>query len=148
MKDDSVYLSHILEKTTRILEVTASISFEEFSSNYLISDSVIRSLEVIGEASNKLSESFRMENPDIPIRQMVGLRNILIHAYSDVDLKRVWMIAKTNVPTLHGQVESILRKKIPRVPKNKTSVCHAGNSGNYLCSIYIVSGILCSIEMI
>ncbi|HJJ76460.1 MAG: DUF86 domain-containing protein [Methanocorpusculum sp.] len=110
MKDDSVYLSHIFEKTTRILEVTASISFEEFSSNYLISDSVIRSLEVIGEASNKLSESFRMENPDIPIRQMVGLRNILIHAYSDVDLKRVWMIAKTNVPTLHGQVESILRK--------------------------------------
>ena len=74
MKDDSVYLSHIFEKTTRILEVTASISFEEFSSNYLISDSVIRSLEVIGEASNKLSESFRMENPDIPIRQMVGLR--------------------------------------------------------------------------
>ena len=110
MKDDSVYISHIFEKTTRILEVTASISFEEFSSNYLISDSVIRSLEVIGEASNKLSESFRMENPDIPIRQMVGLRNILIHAYSDVDLKRVWMIAKTNVPTLHGQVESILRK--------------------------------------
>ena len=110
MKDDSVYLSHIFEKTTRILEVTVSISFEEFSSNYLISDSVIRSLEVIGEASNKLSESFRMENPDIPIRQMVGLRNILIHAYSDVDLKRVWMIAKTNVPTLHGQVESILRK--------------------------------------
>ena len=110
MKDDSVYLSHIFEKTTRILEVTASISFEEFSSNYLISDSVIRSLEVIGEASNKLSESFRMENPDIPIRQMVGLRNMLIHAYSDVDLKRVWMIAKTNVPTLHGQVESILRK--------------------------------------
>ena len=110
MKYDSVYLSHIFEKTSRILEITESISFDEFSSNYLISDSVIRSLEVIGEASNKLSESFRTDNPDIPIRQMVGLRNILIHAYSDVDLKRVWIIAKNNVPTLHEQVKVLLGK--------------------------------------
>ena len=110
MKDDSVYLSHIFEKTSRILEITESISFDKFSSNYLISDSVIRSLEVIGEASNKLSESFRTDNPDIPIRQMVGLRNILIHAYSDVDLKRVWIIAKNNVPTLHEQVKVLLGK--------------------------------------
>lgn len=92
------------------MEITESISFDEFSSNYLISDSVIRSLEVIGEASNKLSESFRTDNPDIPIRQMVGLRNILIHAYSDVDLKRVWIIAKNNVPTLHEQVKVLLGK--------------------------------------
>lgn len=111
MKDDSVYLSHIFEKTARILEVTASLSFEEFESNYLVSDSVIRSLEVIGEASNKLSDSFRSENPDIPIRQMVGLRNILIHAYSDVDLKRVWLIAKTNVPTLHEQIKALLGRE-------------------------------------
>ena len=111
MKDDSVYLSHIFEKTTRILEVTANLSFEEFESNYLVSDSVIRSLEVIGEASNKLSDSFRSENPDIPIRQMVGLRNILIHAYSDVDLKRVWLIAKTNVPTLHEQIKALLGRE-------------------------------------
>ena len=92
------------------MEITESISFDEFSSNYLISDSVIRSLEVIGEASNKLSESFRTDNPDIPIRQMVRLRNILIHAYSDVDLKRVWIIAKNNVPTLHEQVKVLLGK--------------------------------------
>ena len=99
-----------MKKTSCILEITESISFDEFSSNYLISDSVIRSLEVIGEASNKLSESFRTDNPDIPIRQMVGLRNILIHAYSDVDLKRVWIIAKNNVPTLHEQVKVLLGK--------------------------------------
>lgn len=111
MRDDSVYLGHIFEKTSRILEITASLSFDEFQSNYLISDSVIRSLEVIGEASNKLSLSFREENPDIPIRQMVGLRNILIHAYSDVDLKRVRLIAKTNVPPLHEQVKSLLGRE-------------------------------------
>ena len=46
----------------------------------------------------------------MPIRQMVGLRNILIHAYSDVDLKRVWIIAKNNVPTLHEQVKVLLGK--------------------------------------
>ena len=98
------------ETRSEVAKYTESISFDEFSSNYLISDSVIRSLEVIGEASNKLSESFRTDNPDIPIRQMVGLRNILIHAYSDVDLKRVWIIAKNNVPTLHEQVKVLLGK--------------------------------------
>lgn len=108
MKDDKVYIGHIYEKTSRIISLTNEIEFIEFNDNFLIHDSVIRSLEIIGEAANKLSDDFCEKYPEIPVREMVGLRNILIHAYSDIDLKRVWMIVKNNIPDLHNEVVKIL----------------------------------------
>jgi uncharacterized protein with HEPN domain len=108
-KDDIVYLSHIFERTTRILETTANITIDEYLQNYLYQDALLRSLEVIGEAANQLSLEFCQNHPELPITEMVGLRNVLIHRYFTVDLRRVWMIAQEDIPSLHKQISSFLK---------------------------------------
>ena len=107
-KDDTVYLHHMLEKTTRIQETVGQITIEEYLQNYLYQDTLLRSLEVLGEAANHLSEEFCSCHPELPVKEMIGLRNVLIHGYCTVDLRRVWMIARKNIPPLHQQLTMLL----------------------------------------
>ena len=98
-KDDSVYLRHIIDAFTQIEFYMNSVSHEEFLRNRLLQDGVIRQLEVMGEAARNISEELRNEYPEIPWRQMIGLRNRMIHAYFNVDLQIIWEIepdARTN----------------------------------------------------
>jgi uncharacterized protein with HEPN domain len=70
---------------------------------------VIRSLEVIGEAASKISDDFQRDNPEIPWRQIVGMRNRLIHVYFDIDYKVVWQTMKSNIPSLLKMLEGLVR---------------------------------------
>lgn len=68
----------------------------------------IRSLEIIGEASKKIPESFRAEHPEVEWRQMSGMRDRLIHGYLSVDYEIVWDVLMTRIPVLRTQVAAIL----------------------------------------
>jgi len=86
-KDDSVYLHHIIDAFLQIERYTDGVTYEEFLSNSLLQDGVIRQLEVMGEAARNLSEDLRNEYPKIPWRQMISLRNRMIHAHFNVTFK-------------------------------------------------------------
>ncbi len=73
-------------------------------------DTVIRQLEVIGEATKRLSLDLRSRHPAIPWRRIAGMQDILIHDYMGVDLAAVWEVAQKDFPNLKGQVEDILRE--------------------------------------
>jgi len=70
---------------------------------------VVRRLEVIGEAANKISESTRKKYPVIPWGKMTGMRNILIHEYFGVDYVIVWNTCKKSIPELKGQFQEVLK---------------------------------------
>jgi uncharacterized protein with HEPN domain len=91
-KSDAVYLNQILDAGDQIESYTAGLSYHEFSKNRLVQDGVVRQLEIIGEACRNLSDSFRAQHPDLPWKQIIGLRNRLIHAYFDVNLGIIWDI--------------------------------------------------------
>ena len=107
-KRDTVYLSHILDAINQIETYTADLSYHQFSENRLIQDGVIRQLEIIGEASRSLSDGFRAQHPDLPWKQIIGLRNRLIHAYFDISLGIVWDILQTDIPSLKSKIGSLL----------------------------------------
>ncbi|MBW4521010.1 MAG: DUF86 domain-containing protein [Scytolyngbya sp. HA4215-MV1] len=65
----------------------------------------IRQLEIIGEATKRLSVAFRDHHPDLPWQKMAGMRDILIHAYDAVDLDEVWNAANQSIPRLIEQLE-------------------------------------------
>ncbi|HJJ30986.1 MAG TPA: DUF86 domain-containing protein [Methanocorpusculum sp.] len=109
-KDITVPLRHICERTDLILKISEHISYDEFRHNFLIHDSVIRSLEIIGEAVHKLPRDFVNRHTDIPFREFGRLRNFLIHEYFAVDLKRVWMITQKDVPPFYNQVKELLER--------------------------------------
>ncbi len=89
--DDRILIYDIQRAVERVIEYTTG-GRDEFFSNQMVQDAVIRNLEVIGEASNKLSEETKALAPDIDWRRVVGLRNVLIHAYRDVDTEAVWQV--------------------------------------------------------
>ncbi|MCK5679835.1 DUF86 domain-containing protein [bacterium] len=107
MKDDLVYLRHIVGAIKDIEAYTVG-GCEEFFATKMIQDAVIRNLEIIGEAVKNLSPSFRCEHPDVPWKQIAGLRDVLIHHYFGVDIDSVWLVVKSRLPGLLQRLETLL----------------------------------------
>lgn len=108
MKDNTLYLGHIRDAIDKIERYICDVAFEDFASNDMMVDAVVRELAIIGEATNNLSDSFRRSHPDIPFRDIIDMRNILIHNYAGVNTKVVWDTCKKNLPELKRFVTGIL----------------------------------------
>jgi uncharacterized protein with HEPN domain len=107
VKSDAVYLKHILDAIQKI-ESYVSVGHETFMSTSHWQDAVIRQLEIIGEASKRLSPELRSRYPRIPWKRIAGLRDVLIHDYLGVDISMVWQITQTYLPDLKQQIDVIL----------------------------------------
>lgn len=91
-----------------LLENSEGLEYEEFIDNETLKRSFVRSLEVIGEATKNLSDSFRKKHPQIRWKDIAGLRDVLIHQYFGIDYRSVWDIVKNKAPKLKEQIEGIV----------------------------------------
>ncbi|EDX77630.1 conserved hypothetical protein [Coleofasciculus chthonoplastes PCC 7420] len=107
MKNELLYLSNISECIGNI-ETYTKEGKTAFFQNRMMQDAVIRNLEIIGEATKRLSPEIRNQYPDIPWRQIAGLRDVLIHDYLRVDLEEVWRIVEINLPDLKTRINQII----------------------------------------
>jgi uncharacterized protein with HEPN domain len=106
-KDPRVYLAHILECAQKIERYTKG-GEKEFHNDTMLQDAVIRNFEIIGEAAKRVPEAYCRANSQIPWRLMAGFRDVLIHAYEGIDLKRVWQIVRHDLPVVKEAVEKLL----------------------------------------
>jgi uncharacterized protein with HEPN domain len=109
MKDDNLYLAHILESVEKVITYTEG-GYEYFLNDAKTQDAVIRNFEIIGEAARKVSDATRQKYPHLPWKAMIGLRNILIHTYADVDFNRVWDVIQNHLPKLRSDIKSLLNE--------------------------------------
>lgn len=107
MKNESVYIEHILEGIKKIEEYVAKITKEKFMKKALIQDAVIRQIEIIGEASKLISDETKSKSPKTPWKDIVGMRDKLIHAYFGVDLDAVWKTVKKDIPSLKKDIKKL-----------------------------------------
>ena len=107
MNKDRLYLDSIRECLERIEEYSGADE-NAFMNSRLIQDGVIRNLELIGEATKSLGVELRAANPEIPWRQIAGMRDVLIHDYLKVNLARVWSTVATDLPPLRAIVLKLL----------------------------------------
>jgi uncharacterized protein with HEPN domain len=94
------YIQDILTSILEVEEFTEGMTFEDFSKDKKTVNAVIRSLEVLGEATRHIPINIRAKNKEVPWAKMSGLRNILIHEYMGVDLKTVWNIVTKRIQEL------------------------------------------------
>ncbi len=107
MKDDSIYIDHIINSIDRILDYIAGKDRESFEAELVTQDAVVRQLEIIGEATKRVSTELRSKHPDIPWSDMAGMRDILIHDYIDVDFGVVWKTASEDIPNLKALISRL-----------------------------------------
>ncbi|MGH8065205.1 MAG: HepT-like ribonuclease domain-containing protein [Candidatus Entotheonellia bacterium] len=108
MKGDQLYLRHILEAIEKI-ESYISVGRDAFMTTTHWQDAVIRQLEIIGEATKRLSQDLHSRYHESPWRRIAGLRDVLIHDYMGVDLPAVWEITQRELPVLKKYVRMILK---------------------------------------
>jgi len=114
MKKDKAYLQHILDAISDIETFIESVSKEEFFKNKEKQYAVLRALEIIGEATKNLSKELKATHPEIPWKDIAGMRDKLIHEYFGVELQLVWETVKNNLPPFKRQISKILES-----PKSK-----------------------------
>jgi uncharacterized protein with HEPN domain len=109
MLRDKEHLLDILEAAKIALVYAGKKTKEHFLDDLQCQDAVIRRLEIIGEASRRISEETKAAFPDLPWSGMINMRNVMIHEYDDVDLVIVWETVKNNLPPLIDALQKILK---------------------------------------
>ena len=97
---DAGYLWDMLDAARTVEQLSSNQDFTQYSNDRRTQLAVERSLEIIGEAASKVSSSFRNAHPEIPWRQIIGQRNVLIHEYGEIKQERIWKVVRENIPQL------------------------------------------------
>ncbi|MDD2921102.1 MAG: DUF86 domain-containing protein [Anaerolineales bacterium] len=105
---DHIYLGDIFDAIERIEGYTTGVKKKDFMDNFMMQDAVMRQIEIIGEASNSVSDEFQEEHQNLPWFQMRGIRNKIVHDYRGINLHIIWDTVTNNLPLLKKQVQDIL----------------------------------------
>jgi uncharacterized protein with HEPN domain len=110
-RDIADYLQDILDSINEIRDFTEGISFDEFAADKKTINAVLRSIEVMGEASRRIPEEIRSRYSQVPWRKMTGMRDKLIHEYHGVDIDTVWKTLHEDIPPLRDRINEMIEKE-------------------------------------
>ncbi len=109
MKDNTVYLRHIAECIRRIEENIES-GREHFLATHTLQDAVLRNLQTMADATQRLSNNLKIERPEVEWRSIAAFRNVLVHDYLGVDIDRIWEITQRDIPVLRKAILSLFQE--------------------------------------
>lgn len=111
MRSDRLYLSDILDAIEAIERFTAGLDEAGFVASELVQSAVLQKLSIIGEAAGRLSEATRAQATQVPWKEIIGFRNIAVHAYFSVDWRIVFVTITDDLPLLKGSIAEQLARQ-------------------------------------
>jgi len=106
--NDKMRLQHMLDAAQEAVSFLDTLKHDTLEHNRLVSQAIVRSIEIVGEAASQLSKEHKENNPELPWAQIIGMRNRIIHAYFDIDYALVESTVKQDLPVLIGQLTKLL----------------------------------------
>lgn len=110
-KEPVEFLKHIADECSYIGSVTSNLSKEDFLNDETLKRAIIRSLEIIGEATKKIPADFKVKWNLIQWKNMAGMRDRLIHDYLGINYSIVWDVIKNKIPDLSKQIQKVLNEE-------------------------------------
>ncbi len=107
-KEPIEFLKHIADECSYLLSVNKELSKDAFLNDETLKRAVVRSLEIIGEATKKIPADFKIKWSSIQWKNMAGMRDRLIHDYIGVNYSIVWDVLNNKIPELHSQIQAVL----------------------------------------
>ena len=105
---DNAYLWDMREAARDCEDFVSDSSYDEFCANRMMHSAVERRLEILGEAAGKVSDSFQSSHPEIPWKEIKGIRLVLAHRYGDINLHELWQAVKRDLPSLIEQLDGLI----------------------------------------
>lgn len=106
--DDLTRLGDVLDAIRRIENYVSGVGKDSFVKNQMMQDAVMHQIEIIGEASNSISDEFQETHPSLPWMQMRAIRNKIVHEYREVNLDIIWDTVMNDLPAVKQQVQELL----------------------------------------
>jgi len=110
------FLRDMLEATRAALEFTADIDFDGFAASREKQFAVVRALEVLGEAANHVPEVVRKKHAALPWREMIAMRNKVVHEYFGINLEIVWRTVRDELPELEAAIAAVVEAEFRLTP--------------------------------
>jgi uncharacterized protein with HEPN domain len=107
---DRVFIAQMVEAADAALEFTDGHTAVSFAGDRLVGYAVVRAIQLIGQAARGVSGELQTAHPEIPWREMIGMRNVVVHDYADVDLALVWKTVRDDLPGLVERLNAILEE--------------------------------------
>ncbi|MEO8819411.1 MAG: DUF86 domain-containing protein [Ginsengibacter sp.] len=109
-KEPIDYLKHIADECAYIISISKDLLKEDFLDDETLKRAVLRSLEIIGEATKKIPADFKVKWNSISWKNMAGMRDRLIHDYIGINYSIVWDVIKNKIPELNNQIQELLNQ--------------------------------------
>ncbi|HHH76176.1 MAG TPA: DUF86 domain-containing protein [Phycisphaerae bacterium] len=109
-RDDRISLQDMLDHSREAINLVGNLSFEEFSHNRVLQLAITRLVEIVGEATNRVSQNTKQAYSTIPWPQIIGMRNRLVHGYDVIDFELLWGTVKNDLPPLVEALVEIVEK--------------------------------------
>lgn len=110
-KNDRVYIQHMIDNSDKAINFTQDINRQDFDNDEKLRLALTHLLQIIGEAARRISPEFRSNYPQIPWKEIVGMRSKVVHDYLNVDEDIVWQTIKHDLPPLVLELEKILQSE-------------------------------------
>lgn len=107
--DDKARLGHMLDAAKEAVDFLGTVTAEELTEDRKLGNSIVRSIEIIGEAAANITKQTMEQYPEIEWPVIIGMRNRIVHAYFDINFRIVWQTVKENLPPLIKKLENVLK---------------------------------------